>query len=423
MGGDAMGLYDRGNPAMRLIAKIVAGAILAPMMLWGCAGGGAGGDESNSATDVGNTASGLIMTAPRADQSATTLANGKILIAGGVRTEAVNGMLASAELYDPANPGFAPTGRMTTEREGQTATLLHSGKALIAGGIRNFGFRETLRSAELYDPASGIFTSTGSMANHRQGHTATLLNDGRVLIAGGRGDGQQSLASAELYNPATGRFSSAGQMNYARESHAATLLPNGQVLITGGGMAGQPQGYITLQNSELYDPPTGTFINIAPMLWQRAGHSSTLLRNGLVLIAGGRRVLGLNSAELYDPETRSFRPTGAMMLPHYLHTATLLRDGRVLIAGGWDVTGPSPVGRADAELYDPSSGTFSETGRMNTPRLDQSASLLPDGRVLIAGGVDGNGNVTAGCELYSPSTGFFVLSAADGAPDQMNLHD
>jgi hypothetical protein len=392
------------------LKKTLAFAIAVPIAIWGC-GGGAGGGASGGVAAVGNVAPAFVMTTSRADQSATTMDNGKVLIAGGIKGEHVGDMLASAEIYDPAIAGFSPTGAMTRPREGQTATLLKNGKVLLAGGIDNFGFRSTLRTAEIYDPASGLFTATGEMAHHRQGHTATLLTDGRVLIAGGQGDGQQSLASAELYDPASGGFASAGQMNYARDAHAASLLRNGQVLITGGAMAGGPEGAITLQNAELYDPPSRTFINIDRMRWQRFGQSSTLLPNGMVLIAGGRRFLGLNSAELYNPQTRSFMPTGPLMLPHYLHTATLLPNGKVLIAGGWDVTGPSPIGMKDAELYDPAKGGFSETSPMNTARLDQSANLLPDGRVLIAGGINGNGNVTATCEIYNPTTGFFVMGA------------
>ena len=365
---------------------------------------------------MGNVSPAFVMTTSRADHSATTLNSGKVLIAGGIKGENVGDMLASAEIYDPANPGFTPTGSMSTQREGQTATLLPDGTVLLAGGIRNFGFRETLRSAEIYDPASGTFKPTGDMAHHRQGHTATLLRDGRVLIAGGQGDGPQSLASAELYDPAIGAFASAGHMNYQRTAHAATLLSNGQVLITGGAEAGGPEGAITLQNAEVYDPSSRSFINVARMRWQRFGHSSTLLPNGTVLIAGGRRFTGLYSAEIYNPETRSFQETGNMKVPHYLHTATLLPNGKVLIAGGWDGTGPSPVGMKDAEIFDPLMGSFSETSPMNTARLDQSANLLPDGRVLMAGGVDNNGNVTATCEIYNPATGFFVIGAGAGQP-------
>jgi hypothetical protein len=384
-----------------------------PIAIWGCGGAGGGG-ASGGVAPVGNVSPAFVMTTSRADHSATTLGSGKVLIAGGIKGENVGDMLASAEIYDPANPGFTPTGAMATQREGQTATLLPNGTVLIAGGIRNFGYRETLRSAEIYDPGSGTFKPTADMAHHRQGHTATLLRDGRVLIAGGQGDGPESLSSAELYDPALGGFASAGHMNYQRTAHAASLLSNGQVLITGGAEAGGPEGAITLQNSEVYDPSSRSFINVGRMRWQRFGQSSTLLSNGTVLIAGGRRFTGLYSAELYNPENRSFQETGNMMVPHYLHTATLLSNGKVLIAGGWDGTGPSPVGMKDAELYDPVAGTFSETSNMNTARLDQTANLLPDGRVLMAGGIDGNGNVTATCEIYNPATGFFVVGGGPG---------
>jgi hypothetical protein len=394
--------------------------VLVALAIAGCAGG-VGGNDGGIAP-AGNVAPGFLMTVSRADQTATVLSDGKVLLTGGTENDQVGSMLASAELYDPARAAFAPTGSMSAKREGHTATLLGDGRVLIAGGMNNFGYRTVEKSADIYDPASGTFTPVGNMTDAREGHTATLLPDGRVLLTGGRDNGTVSLDSAELYYPGSRTFAKTSRMAHGREAHTATLLRDGKVLIVGGGESGLPGGYITLSSSELYDPVSGTFSPGGKLLQERFGHSATLLRDGRVLVVGGHsgRVTGLgvfaaygflsalSSAELYDPEMHSFSITGAMVRPHYLHTATILSNGRVLVAGGWNIKGPAPVGIGDAEIYDPASGRFGETDRLNVPRLDQTANLLSDGRVLVAGGMDSQGRVTASCELYDPASGMFI---------------
>ena len=203
------------------------------------------------------------------------LADGRVLIAGGA--SAYNPAdPTSAEVYDPGTGTFKPTGSMTTARNGQTATLLPSGKVLFAGGGDE--------TAELYDPATGSFTSTGSMLITRWGHTATLLATGKVLIAGGcPGNSNDSyLASAELYDPATGSFSPTGPMSGPRFEHAATLLTTGRVLIAGG-MSGPWDS--ELASAELYDPATGSFSPTGPMTMVRTAFTAALLQSGQVLIA------------------------------------------------------------------------------------------------------------------------------------------
>ena len=212
------------------------------------------------------------------------------------------------------------------------------------------------------------FSETGSMATAREFHTATLLSDGRVLIAGGQNltadmCGAPILASAELYDPATGTFSPTGPMASARESHTETLLTDGRVLIAGGVKGGLWTDL--LASAELYDPSIGTFKPTGSMTTARSKDAeemptATLLSDGRVLIAGGKSDRGLASAELYDPRTGTFSPTGSMTVARAGHTATLLSDGRVLIAGGRvlgatiycdDPSGPKDV--ASAELYRP----------------------------------------------------------------------
>ncbi len=354
------------------------------------------------------------MTTGRFDHSATLLADGRVLIAGG--QDASGGESASAELYDPATGTFSPTGPMVYPHISPTATLLADGRVLVAGGSGIGDVLERGYSAELYDPQTGRFSLTGSMKVRRYDQAATLLPDGRVLLVGGSvyDLGSKAIATAELYDPKTGKFSLTGSMRTARDGPTATLLPDGRVLVAGGSVPTQ-HGSTPLASAELYDPATGKFTLTGSMTTARAGHTATLLPDGRVLIAGGFGSNGniLASAELYDPQTGTFSPTGSMATVRDGHTATLLPDGRVLIAGGADAADDSLAANilASAELYDPKTGTFSPGGSMASARQLQTATLLPDGRVLIAGGADGTtppgpGMVTAlalpSAELYQP---------------------
>ncbi|MGW8248811.1 MAG: Kelch repeat-containing protein, partial [Acidiferrobacterales bacterium] len=173
--------------------------------------------------------------------------DGKVLIAGGKNDE-VDG-LQSAEIYDPATGLFTPTGDMLTVRYNHTATLLNSGKVLIVGGAQ--GSNNPIASAEIYNPVTGTFQATGSMAIARADHTATLLADGKVLITGGRQtlNDASALDTAEIYDPASGTFSNAGSVGSAHTDHTATLLQDGKVLIVGGF-----DGTANTSNAELYIP-------------------------------------------------------------------------------------------------------------------------------------------------------------------------
>ncbi len=373
----------------------------------------------------------LTMTTPRALHAAVALHDGRIMICGGTSDANVGGVLETAEIYDPAAGTFTATGSMSAARQGHTATVLPHGEVLITGGQKNIGFRTALASAEIYDPNSGAFRPTGSMSTAREGHTATLLRDGRVLIAGGSSNGITTTSSAEVYNPRTGSFTAISPMNVPREAHTATLLKNGKVLIAGGGRGGMPGGYIVYANAEIFDPASNTFSMLnAQMVNDRVGQAAALLDDGRVLLAGGKsgKVLSpfgggnlfslapLNTAEVFDPETSSFRAVGRMQATHYLGAATRLENGMVLVTGGWNSYGTIIGGQRFADLFDTERNIFSGGADLNVPRLNQTATLMPDGDVMVAGGINGDGNVTATVEFYAPHHGQFIIAPSTTRP-------
>jgi len=306
-------------------------------------------------------------------------------------------------------PSWSYTGNLNTARFNVPATLLPSGKVLVAGGGYDRPYTGDM-TAELYDSATGSWSGTGSAKEDRAdqylrffNHTATLLPNGKVLVAGGsQNDG--SFNTSELYDPATGTWSFTGTLNTARESHTATLLPNGKVLIA----AGFDYDYNSLNTAELYDPATGTWSRTGSLNMSRVYHTATLLLNGKVLVEGGvdenilRPSAPVDSAELYDPATGTWSTTGSLNTARMAHTATLLSNGKVLVAAGY---GPNaPNGLNSAELYNPATGTWTRTGDLNTERDSRTATLLPSGKVLLVG------NDIA--ELYDPATGTWGITAS-----------
>lgn len=299
----------------------------------------------------------------RTHHTATTLPNGDAVLIGGNTSD------GRAELIQFEKTSMAQA--MITPRHSHTATLLPNGKVLVTGGSN--GTTE-LDSAELFDPSTG-FTATGKMAYRRQRHTATLLPNGQVLIAGGwytDNGNQQYVPLAELYDPSTGKFTTLKD-GMARAKHTATLLPNGKVLIAGGEPALYP--------AYVFDPNTNAFTNIGYTAATHYDHTATLLPNGKVLIAGGQP--DGKSSELYDPETGTFTPIGNLYYEHVGHTATVLRNDRVLIVGGYNVAGNDCT---SAELYDPATNSYVTAYSLLDRRAYHTAALLPHGYLHISGG-------------------------------------
>ena len=311
------------------------------------------------------------------------------------------------------SPSWVPTGNLSEPRRRHTATLLRSGKVLVVGGNDNDNI---LDSAELYDPVTGMWSVTGRLNKPRDEPTATLLPDGRVLVVGGWDYGYGP-STAERYDPGTGTWSLTGSPNVTRLGHSATLLQSGKVLVAGGF---DSNVFNSIKSAELYDPATGTWSPTGSLNVARYGHSATLLQDGRVLVAGGSDdgdlAYTLSDAELYDPVAGTWSATANLNKSVIFHTATLLPSGKVLIAGGNDAF----ISLDKGQLYDPATGTWSYTSNLNTARDSHTATLLPDGRVLIAGGDAWHFvryptlqvETLGGAELYDPNIGVWTITSS-----------
>jgi hypothetical protein len=459
------------------------------------AGGGltATAEIYNPTTGTWQRTAGNLVAARQA-HTATRLNNGRVLIAGGY---GASGALASAEIYDPATGTFSSTGNLRQARFLHRSVLLANSRVLLTGG----GNFDSLASAELYDSVTGTFSLTGSMAAARQLHTITLLGNNQVLVTGGSPSfqSQTALTSAELYDPVGGQFRPAGDMGTARERHTATALQTGQILIAGGHNTSNalfaelytptsvtvtvnppsvtvPQGGTTTFTATVTGAnsagavwsascgtlnPTSTSNSTTPVTFTapattgtcivtaassdspsqfatatvtvvnglatvgRSTHTATLLGNGNVLLAGGTSIPYVAyaqpaqaSADIFYAATGLVSATGSMQTPRALHTATALTDGRVLITGG-EQTGFDSL--ASAETYNAGTGLFTSTGSMLTARQAHTATRLNDNRVLIVGGYNGNaGQLLASAELYDPATGTFSATGSLNTARQLH---
>jgi hypothetical protein len=314
----------------------------------------------------------LSMNATRFQHTATLLSSGRVLVAGGFTDSWGTG---SAELYDPATDTWTLAAEQLVRRQRHTATLLPSGQVLVTGGNTSTG---AVASTELYDPATNTWTLAAPMASARHSHVAVGLPSGQVLVTGG------STASSELYDPATNTWTTTGSMSSPRLGHTATLLGNGKVLVVGGTSGNG----IYLATAELYDPATGAWSSAGSTSAMRAWHTATVLQSGRVLVTGGTATYNYYgapqsaSAELYDPATHTWTATGSLLTARSGHVAAPLPSGKVLIVGGRDHTGSV----TSSELYDPFTGTWSSGPAMSMTRHEPTATALPSGRVLVAGG-------------------------------------
>jgi len=322
-------------------------------------------------------------------------------VTGG--TGDANNALASSELYSSVSGSWTFTGDMNLGRVSARGVLLPNGTVLVMGGcIVNDCLGSTTKSAEIYNPATGTWSVTGSMRTGRAEFVAALLPTGKVLVAGGctSYDANGCLAvtaAAELYNPTTGTWSSTGAMRAARMAMTATVLTTGKALIAGGQTAASD----ALGSSELYNPGTGAFSQTGKLITARSGHSATLLKTGMVLMAGGENVNGISTAkaELYNPATGTYSATGNMPSNRQEHVALLLSSGLVLISGGNNVNATTTTPLASCATYNPVTGSWTKASNMANARADHTATLLNNGHVVAAGGDNANGELSS-AELY-----------------------
>jgi hypothetical protein len=353
------------------------------------------------------------MSYPRSGHTMTTLTSGKILVAGASACE--------AELFDPSSGTFALTGCLVHPRTGHTASLLPtSGQVLLTGGANDL-------SAELYDPNSGTFAETGALTTYVPPRfTATVLASGEVLVAGGWVEGAGcyppfyrgsfALHQAQIYDPVLGTFSNAPNMKVARAGHTATVLPDGKVLMAGTDFDGDcPQVPKPGNQAELFDPVLKTFSLTGALGTLRNGHTATPLPSGKVLVAGGSVSPGegthLTATELYDPATGTFAPAAPLIVARRAHTATRLLSGKVLFAGG-ECDGGDP---RLTEIFDPGPGAVSFAGLLSTERRGAAAAMSLAGRVLISG-PDTSADLFGGTKGDPCTTGAYCVSGfcADG---------
>jgi hypothetical protein len=348
----------------------------------------------------------------RYDHTATRLLDGKVLVAGGYDA---TGALYSSELYDPGTGMWIATGSLNTKRGDQTAVLLDSGLVLVMGGVDgiNSSSHDPV-TAELYDPGTGMWTLTSSLITPRSYHSVTLLlaaappsTARRVMVVGGGNQTTRFLNSAEIYDPATATptgtwTATTGPLAIARDSLTATLLNDGRVLVVGGN-----SDVGVLASAELYNPVTDRWSGTGSLAKGRSSHTATLLTTGpdagKVLVVGGSDSAGkdIASAEIYDPGSGTWSPTGSLGIARYNHTATLMQNGQVMVIGG---SNASTTSLSSVELYDPNTGTWSGAANLQTGRVVHTATLLTvgphAGSVLVVGG-DGAAGTLSSVELHN----------------------
>ncbi len=327
------------------------------------------------------------------DAHSMLIVNNKVLVIGG-RVSAGGTTTARTDYYDPATNGFTTTGSMWYSRSFFPAVMLDNGRVLAAGGYRQSTFGGTISNCEVFNPATGKWARTGSMAVARELHSGTKLPNGEVLVAGGFSN-NKFLSSAELYSPSAGTFRATGSMSVSRFGHTATLLGDGRVFVTGGRTANN----VSHTSTEFYNPNTGTWSPGPSMNHDRYRHTATTLPDGRILIAGGyssTQADKLKTMEIYDPanpEAGFTLLTDVYGYPVQMtdtrmdHTATLLPDGRVLIAGGWSTLLGVHQTTASVDIIDPVNWSVTPVTALPVTRHEAAALLLPTGKVFLTGGL------------------------------------
>jgi N-acetylneuraminic acid mutarotase len=389
--------------ASSLVCLLLLGAVLNPSSVIA------------KSENLGGWSPAAPMTTGRAQHTATLLRTGRVLVTGGVDARGVTS--ATAELFDPSVNRWSEAAPMSEPRTQHAATLLNDGRVLVVGGFHGRDLDgETVPTAEIYDPRTNRWMAAAPMTRRRAGHSATLLPDGRVLVLGGIDitmDPHWTTTypdQGELYDPMTDRWSETAPGMGGRQGHTATLLLDGRVLLMGGqGDQGLQQG------ATLYDPTQNSWVAAAPPVVLRRSHSATALPDGRVLILGGDGASAaevaqlpnrygsepLSSGALYDPTHNLWTPILAMHATRLAHTATALRDGTILVVGGAYANPGHP------EIYEVAANHWVQaTAVIN--RHAHTATLLHDGRVLIVGGFGIDAMSTAW--TYGPDTGVAQVS-------------
>lgn len=343
------------------------------------------------------------MQSPRVNHSATVLNDGTVLVVGGMG-ESFN-PLNTAEIFNPATLQWVPAGEMSRGRSEHAAVLLQDGRVMVTGGLDET--LDLVATTEIYDPGTGEWTEHGSMRSMRRGHHTLPLPDGRVVAVGGVGQtlgglgilanisSVGALATTEIYDPSTNKWSKSSDMREGHSGGLAVLLNDGRVLIAGGYNQGE-----ALASSEIFDADTGEWTRTKTMARKTFANTAIVLTDGKVMFTGG---FGMSIAkggitpgsELFDPTTNEWSRASDTVYGRMGHTITELADGRLVTIGGSTAQGPG----TSTEYLDPDTGEWSEIASMSVKRSDHTATLLRDGRIMVAGG-----SIHPTVELYDPST-------------------
>lgn len=339
---------------------------------------------------------GITLPVPRAHHTATRLADGRILLAGG--SQAPDQHLAEVAIFNPATGSLTQAAPLHTPRHDHSATLLRDGRVLVIGG---YNLRQQwLGDAEVYDPATNTWTVVPPLYPHGTIHTATLLKDGRVLVVGGCIGSGVCTKRVEIFNPSTNTWIEATPLASDRAGHTALRLDDGRVLVAGGGTAsGVPAGGDAL----LYNPHTNSWAATGPMVKPSRFASMLRLPDGRILVAGGIPVKEQSAlqttanVEIYQPTSNTWTAAASLAQARYAFTLALLANGQAMAVGGardWDSQWTENSFVREIEVYDPAANRWRIAGELPRPRAFAASTQLPDGRWWVSGGQAGQTGAT-----------------------------